>query len=112
MTDQRASAPTAAALLGYRPSGLDHTSALVRLRDRVFSQPHAHLFVALLLAALTVRLVFWLYTGRIWEDTLISLTPARNAWEGFGLTHHASEPRVHSFPSSLGEVIMLIGEAF
>ena len=61
--------------------------------------------------ALTARLVFWLYTGRIWEDALITLTPARNAWEGFGLTHHASEPRVHSFTSPLSVLIPLAGES-
>ena len=67
------------------------------------------IFIGLALAS---RIVFWLYTGRIWEDALITLTPARNAWEGFGLTHHASEPRVHSFTSPLSVLIPLAGEAF
>lgn len=62
--------------------------------------------------AVATRLVFWLYTGRVWEDALITLTPARNVWEGFGLTHHASEPRVHSFTSPISVLIPLIGEAF
>ncbi len=66
------------------------------------------LFVAI---ALLCRLVFWLYTGRTWEDALITLTPARNAWEGFGLTHHASEPRIHSFTSPISLLIPLAGES-
>lgn len=62
--------------------------------------------------ALVIRLVFWLYTGRIWEDALITITAARNLWDGVGLTHHASEPRVHSFTSPISVLIPLIGEGF
>ena len=61
--------------------------------------------------ALMVRLVFWFYTGRIWEDALITITAARNVWEGFGLTHHASEPRVHSFTSPISVLIPLVAES-
>jgi hypothetical protein len=70
---------------------------------------HRLLVIFLGLAALS-RLVFWAYTGRIWEDAMITLTPARNVWEGFGLTHHASEPYVHSFTSPLSVLIPLAGE--
>ena len=28
--------------------------------------------------AVVVRLVFWFYTGRVWEDALITITAARN----------------------------------
>jgi hypothetical protein len=69
------------------------------------------LFIAIVLAVL-VRLVFWTYTHRTWEDALITLTPARNAWLGNGLTHHISEPRVHSFTSPLSVLIPLLGEGF
>lgn len=72
---------------------------------------HPLLLVFLALALIT-RLTFWLYTGRVWEDALISLTPARNVWEGIGLTHHASEPYVYSFTSGLGELILIAGEGF
>ncbi|QCK87196.1 hypothetical protein E8L99_16240 [Phreatobacter aquaticus] len=68
-------------------------------------------FSVFLLAALVSRLVFWLYTGRTWEDALITLTSARNAWEGYGLTHHISEPRVQSFTSAASILAPLIGEA-
>ena len=62
--------------------------------------------------AVLSRVIFWLYTERIWEDALISLTAARNVWLGEGLTHHAAEPRVHSFTSALGQLILILGEYF
>jgi hypothetical protein len=51
------------------------------------------------------RLTFWFYTGRVWEDALITRTAARNVWEGVGLTHHASEPHVHGVTSPLGSKV-------
>ncbi len=71
--------------------------------------PLASSFVAL---AVLVRLIHWFYTGRVWEDALITMTPARNVWAGNGLTHHLSEPRVHSFTSPLSVLVPLVGEAF
>jgi hypothetical protein len=76
-------------------------SILQTLREN----PLLTFFIAL---ALLVRLVFWLYTGRIWEDALITATAARNVWVGFGLTHHASEPRVHCFTSPISVLIPLL----
>jgi hypothetical protein len=78
--------------------------------DEAGSADYRVLLVFLLIAA-TARLVFWAYTGRVWEDAMITLTPARNAWEGFGLTHHASEPHVHSFTSPISVLIPLLGES-
>ncbi|MBV8753936.1 MAG: hypothetical protein JO328_13830 [Hyphomicrobiales bacterium] len=102
----------ASALTGAYPRGSHlHRLAYTRLREEIVALPHARVFLAFLIAALAVRLVFWLYTGRIWEDGLMALTAARNAWEGFGLTHHASEPRVYCFTSPLSEMVMLAGEA-
>ena len=71
--------------------------------------PILTIFIAI---ALTTRLVFWFYTGRVWEDALITITAARNVWEGFGLTHHASEPYVQSFTSPISVLIPIMGEAF
>lgn len=71
--------------------------------------PILTIFIAI---ALTTRLVFWFYTGRVWEDALITITAARNVWEGFGLTHHASEPYVQSFTSPISVLIPIVGEAF
>ena len=72
---------------------------------------HNQLLFLFIIIGLAIRIVFWIYTGRTWEDALITLTPARNAWEGFGLTHHASEPRVHSYTSPISVLIPLLGEA-
>ena len=82
------------------------TSSIVRtLRDN----PILVAFIALALAA---RLTFWFYTGRVWEDALITITAARNVWEGIGLTHHASEPYVQSFTSPISVLIPILGEMF
>ncbi len=82
------------------------TRSLVRtLRDN----PILAGFIAL---ALVVRLTFWFYTGRVWEDALITITAARNVWEGVGLTHHASEPYVQSFTSPISVLIPILGELF
>ena len=63
------------------------------------------------LVGLVVRVAFWGYTERVWEDAYITLTSARNFWLGNGLTHHVSEPRVHSFTSPIGVLIPTIGES-
>ena len=58
-----------------------------------------------------LRLAFWAYTGRVWEDALITIAHARNAVAGLGLTHHAGEPPTHGFTSALSVLIPLVGEA-
>ncbi|MDR2673514.1 MAG: hypothetical protein LBC18_01230 [Opitutaceae bacterium] len=67
-------------------------------------EPLLWTFIAL---AVTVRVFFWFYTGRVWEDYLITATGVENAWNGFGLTHHAGEPRVHYFTSPVSVLIPL-----
>lgn len=84
-------------------------SIRLRLRNMMMEHPLAVTFIIL---AVFVRLFFWFYTERIWEDALITLTSARNGWLGYGLTHHASEPYIQSFTSPVGLFIALIGEAF
>lgn len=71
------------------------------------------LLSALICAALGlfIRIAFWVYTNRVWEDAYITVTPAKNFWLGNGLTHHISEPRVHSFTSPLSVLIPTVGEA-
>ena len=82
------------------------TSSIVRtLRDNP-------ILVAFIALALVTRLTFWFYTGRVWEDALITITAARNVWEGVGLTHHASEPYVQSFTSPISVLIPILGELF
>lgn len=65
--------------------------------------------VAFSAAAVAIRLIFTIYTERIWEDAYITVTHARNVIDGIGLTHHASE-RVHGFTSALSVLIPLPGE--
>lgn len=62
-------------------------------------------------AALGSRLAFWLLTDRVWEDALITVTHARNAVAGIGLTHHPGEPLTHGFTSALSVLVPLAGEA-
>jgi hypothetical protein len=57
-----------------------------------------------------LRVAFWAITGRIWEDSLITLAHARNAVLGIGLTHHAGEPPTQGFTSALSVLIPLAGE--
>jgi len=65
---------------------------------------------ASVVVALTLRLVFWGTTGRVWEDTLITVLHAENAAQGRGLIHHAGEGRVHGFTSPLSVLIPYLGE--
>jgi len=66
--------------------------------------------VAVVLVALGVRIVFMLFTGRVWEDALITLAHAQNAVAGLGLTHHVGEGPTHGFTSALSVTIPLAGE--
>jgi hypothetical protein len=61
--------------------------------------------------ALAIRIVFWVYTGRVWEDSYITLTAVRNVWLGHGLTYQVSQPHVFSFTSPLSALIPLLPEA-
>jgi hypothetical protein len=68
------------------------------------------LLAAALLLALGARLTYWLYTGRVVDDALITVTHARNAALGLGLVHHLGEGRVHGFTSALSVLVPLAGE--
>jgi len=76
---------------------------LFRLRN------HADV-VGWIAVALFVRVTFVAYTGRVWEDALITVAHARNAVEGLGLTHHSGEPVTQGFTSALSVLIPLLGE--
>ena len=65
--------------------------------------------VVLAFVAVFLRLFFWWYTGRVLEDALITTVHSENCVSGFGLTHHASEPRVHGFTSPLSVLVPLAG---
>jgi hypothetical protein len=67
------------------------------------------LVTGLLLAAALLRIFFWRYTGRTWEDALITVLHAENFWQGLGLTHvKPGEPPLHGFTSPVSVLIPLL----
>ena len=54
--------------------------------------------------------MFWIVTNRAWEDAYITVTHARNAAEGLGLTHHPGEALTHGFTSAVSVLVPLAGE--
>jgi hypothetical protein len=68
------------------------------------------LLVGAVATALATRIFFWAYTGRRFEDGLISITHSANAAAGLGLTHHPGEGHVHGFTSALSVLVPLLGE--
>ena len=90
---------------GWNSLSLKYRHALAAFdRDRIVP--------IFMLLAVGLRILFWAYTDRIWEDAIITLSPARNFWEGYGLTHHIPEPRIYSFTSTISILVFLIGEPF
>ena len=66
---------------------------------------------AIAIVAVVVRLLFWKYTGRVWEDALITILHAENARDRLGLTHFkVDEGLIHGFTSPLSVLIPLLGE--
>lgn len=61
-------------------------------------------------AAVVVRVVFWVVTDRRFEDALTTIAHSRNAADGLGLTHHLGEPATHGFTSALSALFPLLGE--
>ena len=69
------------------------------------------LLATLIALAVAVRLFFWIYTNRTWEDALISVQHSENAALGLGLTHTPSnEPPLHGFTSPLSVLVPLLGD--
>lgn len=63
------------------------------------------------LAGMVIRIVFWIYTQRYWEDALITCLHAENMASGLGLTHvRPGEPPLHGFTSPLSVLVPLIGD--
>ena len=76
---------------------------LTRLQRRI-------IFV-IALAACIIRLVFWAYTDRNWEDALITVLHSENFASGLGLTHyHPGQAPVHGFTSPLSVLIPLVAD--
>jgi hypothetical protein len=66
----------------------------------------------LMLAAVFIRLFYWYYTDRTWEDALITVLHSENFVRGLGLTHlqPPGEPPLHGFTSPLSVLIPLVGD--
>jgi len=62
-------------------------------------------------SAVAVRLFFWWYTGRVWEDALIAVLHSENCANGLGLTHfRLGEAPVQAFSSPLGVLVPLMAD--
>jgi hypothetical protein len=62
-------------------------------------------------SAVAIRLFYWIYTGRTWEDALITVLHSENAVRGLGLTHvQPGEPPLHGFTSPLSVLFPLLGD--
>lgn len=71
------------------------------------------LWAALVLAvgAVILRFFFWWYTGRMWEDALITVLHSENFVNGLGMTHYrVGEPPLHGFTSPLSVLVPLMGD--
>lgn len=58
-----------------------------------------------------LRVIFWMYTQRYWEDALITCLHSENMASGLGMTHvRPGEPPLHGFTSPLSVLVPLIGD--
>lgn len=66
----------------------------------------------LLLVAFLLRIIFWVYTGRVWEDALITTLHSENFYHGLGLTHfRIDDPKpLHGFTSPISVLIPLVAD--
>src|ERR1017187_5252659 len=90
------------------------TGADSSFSERVDSKPlrtNRIFLVGLMVLAVALRLCFWGYTGRTWEDALITVQHSENAARGLGLTHVQEDGRpLHGFTSPLSVLIPLAGD--
>lgn len=64
------------------------------------------------IAAVGLRVFYWVYADRVWEDALITILHAENVFAGIGLTHYRpGEMPIHGFTSPLSVLVPLAGEA-
>ena len=67
--------------------------------------------LVLVLLAVAIRLFYWDYTDRTWEDSLITAVHSENAANGLGLTHAPLEkPPVQGFSSPLAVLLALLAD--
>ena len=61
--------------------------------------------------AMVLRILFWIYTQRYWEDALITCLHAENFASGLGMSHvRPGEPPLHGFTSPLSVLVPLMGD--
>jgi hypothetical protein len=104
------SQPATAARGGVGARGLDLTDSRswwARLVAFARATPEVPLAM---LGAVIARFVFWQVTHRMFEDGLTTMSHARNAVEGLGLTSHPGEGHVHGFTSAISVLVPLLGE--
>jgi hypothetical protein len=83
----------------------------VELRDLDRTQRRVIFVIAA--AACAIRLFFWFYTGRVWEDALITVLHSENFARGLGLSHyHPGYPPLHGFTSPLSVLVPLMADVF
>ena len=70
--------------------------------------------VGLMALAFGLRLFFWLYTGRTWEDALITVLHSENFYHGLGLTHFKiDDPKpLFGFTSPISVLAPLLADRF
>lgn len=69
--------------------------------------------LCLAIAGMILRLFFWAYTQRYWEDALITCLHSENFARGLGLTHYRpGEPPLHGFTSPFSVLIPLLADVF
>jgi hypothetical protein len=70
----------------------------------------SRVLILVVVLAVLIRLFYWIYTGRTWEDALISVLHSENAARGLGLTHVQPGPPLHGFTSPLSVLLPLVGD--
>jgi len=73
---------------------------------------YSRALILIVVSAVLIRLFYWFYTGRTWEDALITVLHSENAVRGLGLTHlqQPGEPPLHGFTSPLSVLLPLVGD--
>lgn len=95
----------------FRRRGLLHPDSASGSGTENAQRTIVRIGLAIAITAVIARIVFWRYTGRVWEDALITILHAENALAGLGLTHFKpDEPPIHGFTSPLSVLIPLLGE--
>ncbi len=70
-----------------------------------------HLACMLAAGAMLIRVLFWAYTQRYWEDALITCLHSENFVRGLGMSHYRpGEAPLHGFTSPFSVLVPLIGD--